>query len=692
MQVFIGSLPICFLLFPLKLFDINQIVMYFNKYSIQCCISIFFILILHINNYAQDTEKILDSVIIRVGKPKHPLLTTSPVQTLSGEKLQQLNSFSVADALRYFSGVQIKDYGGIGGLKTINVRNMGSHHVAMVLDGVRIVNAQNGTVDLGKYSLDNVEMIQLFNGGNFENLQPAVNQLASSAIYIQTKRPFFSSTKNYQLKTGIKAGSFGLLNPSFTWHQKINSTISTSTNIEFLTAHGKYHYRYTNGYYDTIGTRKNGDITGLRIENYSIKKLKDNGELFFKIYYYHSNRGLPGAIVANKFYNSQRLTDKNFFIQGSLRKKINKPYSLLLNSKYSYDYTRYIDPEFIMSSGPLKNNYHLHEFYFSVSQELKINNWWKWSLATDFSQQKMDADLYLFAFPKRSSFVGAINSSIKFPNFIMNAGWTAVYHHETTKNTNPSKDKSAITPSVSASWQPFNKFPIHIRSFYKASLRMPSFNDLYFTQVGNIFLKPEFTKQINLGFLGASSFGNPTFYSSLQVDAYYNKVNNKIVAVPSANLFRWMMLNIGAVAIKGLDLNLEISKKFKHSFSTTTGIKYSRQSALNKTKGQSSYNHQIPYTPLNNGSITISSQWKNWSLNFSFIYTGERYALPENIAINHIQPWYTSDISLQKKIIKKNNNIKLLIEVNNILNQYYDVVINFPMPGRHIRSTISLEL
>ena len=39
-----------------------------------------------------------------------------PVQKLSGEQLKNLSSFSVADAIRYFSGVQLKDYGGIGGL------------------------------------------------------------------------------------------------------------------------------------------------------------------------------------------------------------------------------------------------------------------------------------------------------------------------------------------------------------------------------------------------------------------------------------------------------------------------------------------------------------------------------------------------------------------------------------------------
>ncbi|WP_449399736.1 TonB-dependent receptor [Chryseobacterium wanjuense] len=63
---------------------------------------------------------------------------------MAGDELERLNSQSVADALRYFSGVQIKDYGGIGGLKTINIRSMGSQHVGVFYDGIQIGNAQNG--------------------------------------------------------------------------------------------------------------------------------------------------------------------------------------------------------------------------------------------------------------------------------------------------------------------------------------------------------------------------------------------------------------------------------------------------------------------------------------------------------------------------------------------------------------------
>ena len=62
-----------------------------------------------------------------------PFKEVIPAQRLNGVQLERLNTHNVADALRYFSGVQIKDYGGMGGLKTVDVRNMGSHHVLSLI-------------------------------------------------------------------------------------------------------------------------------------------------------------------------------------------------------------------------------------------------------------------------------------------------------------------------------------------------------------------------------------------------------------------------------------------------------------------------------------------------------------------------------------------------------------------------------
>ena len=105
-------------------------------------------------SFAVDSLQIKESTIVsdRVSKEV-------PAQVLQGSQLQSLSTASVADALKFFAGVQIKDYGGLGGQKTVNVRSLGTQHTGVYIDGIRITNCQNGTVDLSKYSLTNMEMV-----------------------------------------------------------------------------------------------------------------------------------------------------------------------------------------------------------------------------------------------------------------------------------------------------------------------------------------------------------------------------------------------------------------------------------------------------------------------------------------------------------------------------------------------------
>ena len=155
-----------------------------------------------------------------------------PSQRLSGKRLESLSSFSVADAMRYFSGVQIKDYGGVGGLKTIDIRSMGTNHMGVFYDGIQLGNAQNGLVDLGRFSLDNVEEIALYNGQKAQIFQPARDYGTSGSVYIRTRRPRFEEGKTYNLRASLKGGSFDLVNPSLVWEQRWNRRITSSLSAD----------------------------------------------------------------------------------------------------------------------------------------------------------------------------------------------------------------------------------------------------------------------------------------------------------------------------------------------------------------------------------------------------------------------------------------------------------------------------
>ena len=180
-----------------------------------------------------DTAKVasLDSVVVTADRIAKEII---PVQTLSGTALKNLSVHSVADAIRYFSGVQVKDYGGVGGLKTVNIRSLGSQHVGVFYDGIELGNAQNGTVDLGRFSLDNMVAISLYNGQKSAIFQTAKDFASAGSIYMTTRIPAFAEGKRNNLRGTIRGGSFGTINPSILWEHQLNEHITSSFSAEYL--------------------------------------------------------------------------------------------------------------------------------------------------------------------------------------------------------------------------------------------------------------------------------------------------------------------------------------------------------------------------------------------------------------------------------------------------------------------------
>ena len=104
------------------------------------------------------------------------------------------------------------------------------------------------------------------------------------------------------------------------------------------------------------------------------------------------------------------------------------------------------------------------------------------------------------------------------------------------------------------------------------------------------------------------------------------------------------------------------------------------------------YKHQIPYIPWHSGSAILGLTYRNWDLNYSFIYAGERYDEQENILYNHMEPWYTSDLSLVCRFQWQKVHWRAQLDVNNVLDQDYEVIVNYPMPGRNYAVTLSVEI
>lgn len=648
-----------------------------------------------------DSVQIINEVVVTAKWIQKEII---PVQVLSGTQLEKLNAHSVADALRYFSGIQIKDYGGVGGLKTVNIRGLGTNHVGVFYDGVQLGNAQNGVVDLGRFSLGNMESISMYNGQKSDIFQPAKDFASANSIYMRSRKPIFEEGKRNNFNLSLAGGSFATINPSALWEHRINDKLSSSMSAEYMHTSGEYKFRYAKeGGYDTTEMRKNGDVRLVRVEAALFGALEE-GEWRGKIYFYDSQRGYPGAVVRSepgKFPNQDRQWDTNLFAQSSLRKKISPIYSLLLNGKYAYDYLHYIsDPRIDISTMYVNNIYKQQELYFSAANMFSIFDWWSSSLSTDFQWNTLDADIKEFVYPQRYTTLTSAATSINLRGFKLQASLLHTYvSDKTIVDGAAASDKSVFTPTVVASYKPLDDVGLNFRAFYKRIFRMPTFNDLYYTFIGNREgeLDPEYASQYNIGATYSKSFTNSVLGRfEAQIDGYFNQVENKIVAKPTSNQFLWTMENLGYVEIRGVDVAIQGDWSIGEvELTTRANYTYQKAQDFTDTKEQPKnkyYGGQIPYIPWHSGSAIVGGSYHGWGMNYSYIYTGERYESEANIAENYVQPWYTHDISLSKTMEFKSVVLRLTAEINNIFNQQYEVVQWYPMPGTNFKIKINIIL
>lgn len=619
-----------------------------------------------------------------------------PVQTLSGPQLQTLATQSVADALRYFSGVQIKDFGGVGGLKTVDVRSMGTHHLGVFYDGIELGNAQNGTVDLGKFSMDNIEEIALYNGQKAEIFQSAKDYGSAGTLYIRARRPRFANGETYHLVASMKAGSFGLANPSLLYEQKLTDRLSLSLSAEYTYATGRYHFRYhrlnpdLSVAWDTTGIRQNGDVQAVRAEAGLFGYLPE-GKWHLKAYFYDSEKGIPQAIVRNVWTCAQRQWDRNAFVQGQIEHSFFDRWDCQLSAKYSNDYMRYLNPD--TTRMYIDNRFWQQEIYMSLVNKVQIFDWWDVAVSFDYQWNTLNATLENFAHPVRHTELLAFATAFHYKWLRAQLSALGTFVQDRTAVNAPS-DFSRWTPAVSVSCQPILREQFFLRAFYKDVFRLPTFNDLYYTDIGNTHLEPEYTAQYDLGAEYTKQIPLRAQRSALtlhlSIDGYFNQIKNKIVAVPKGNSqYRWMMMNIGYVEIAGVDVNAGVSFSLPHDITLGLNLSYTYQQARDLTDPSDtlSYGGQISYIPWHSGSLIGNIGWRGWGLNYSFIYVGERYHNSANILANYEQPWYTHDLALSKvwqlPATKHGQPIALHIslEINNFLNQQYDVVHNYPMPG-----------
>ena len=594
-------------------------------------------------------------------------LSVSPPSSSAGaEELRR--SLDLPSAVRQFGGVQIRDYGGVGGLKTINVRSLGSAHTAIFMDGVPIDNAQNMQVDLGRFYTDDLESAELYSGQKSTLVQTAREYGSASSLHLRSSLP-----QGRKFRFRLRGGAFGMVSPSGSIETR-RGAFAARLRLGGEMAHGQYPFHVTDfrstpeGYkgYDTALVRQNCDIRSFRASTH-FWYLPRGGRWEASARWYDSGRGIPGPVYkqSGKYpLSDDRQYDRSLSLQLGGEQALGHGLSLLVRSRYSYDALDYIDVSELDPSVTAAWNYRLRSAYSAASLGWRAASWLHLNAALDFQADWLRCQFNA----ERQQLLVALSSA-----FILDP-WRI---QASVQWQGSSDGYSFLSPALILDWHPREDW--EFGGLVKRSCRLPSFNDLYYTNVGARELRPENVWQGSAWWLWDRAYG--PLRIRLREELYANRVLDKLIAVPNGSLFRWSMYNIGRVNIFGDDW--EASALYTSgSWSTGATARYSFQWA--REEGSA---YQIPYSPLHSASFRLFAVYGAFRAELNAFVTGERLTAGSNRREYHLDPWSTLDATIGWK----KGIVSVSLEGHNLLNRQYQIVKGYPMPGVNVMGTVAIE-
>ena len=646
----------------------------------------FFLLLCPLSMTAQtvtnDSTQTIDEVVVKGFRIPGNVLASTPIQTLSHTDMERLGIHDMGDALKRFAGVQVKDYGGIGGMKTVNIRGLGAGHTGITYDGVQVGDCQSGQVDLSRFTLDNVSLVSLQIGQEDNIYQSAKAYTSAGLINISTLQGV--SDRKPHLTTTLRTGSYGLFSPSLLYHQQF-SRLGIGAYTSYERADGVYWFTLKNGIKTIHERRNNSDIQTWRGELNMNYQLTDKQTLQWKAYGFTSNRGLPGAVIYDNTYSAERLKDKNVFTQMLYENRFSNHIKMKAAAKWNYAWSRYSD---IPASGYKEDTYRQNETYLTATLWTNPLQGLNFSFAQDYAHNHLSMTLPKAANPTRNSLWTALAANYQIGPFSVNASLLATNIYERVKQGNASDGFHRLSPAFSMQWRCLQDF--RLRFGYKDIFRTPTLNELYYTGIGNRHLNPEKSRMWNLGTTYSHTF-NRTLQLSLTADGYFGNVTDKIIAVPK--MFYWQMMNAGKVRQLGLDVSANIEKRWGNDWSVSATGSYSLMKATDISDPTAVYyRNQIAYTPRHSGSasVLLHTPWLDFCYNV--LVMGERYTLSYNIPDNRMKPFADHSITLSREFNINKQQLRVQFDVRNLGNKNYEVVRFYPMPGTNWRLSVSWVL
>lgn len=626
--------------------------------------------------FGQGEPKELDSVEISFSQGANLQLA----QTIRVARIQRRLVNDVGQLMSLFTGVQTKSYGGLGGMKTITFRSLGAGHISVVSDHFALSQTQSGQADLGQIPVDFINKLELVGYNPLSVNYPIHSKLAGQIIAMETRH--VTKIDTFGINFGTQFGSFG----QFDGHAFVSrrfSKLQVALSMKGRRFDGDYPFAYLNGQTTSRTTRTNGDLTdafGTASVSYFFKPMQKLYAAYSGAYY---DKGLPGAVV---FYNetaNQRLFGNNhlFTLRHSGSHK-----QLIYSSGASFQQSElnYLDSNYLNAAGYLHSRF--------ISQESTGNTQWRYLSPNDSLSFLLGAGVryeQLFSETFDTPPTRFSTDIISAFEWIWKGTFSAQLGLQDIQDIRPAQTKHTTVLLPSGEWKIRHKNFSFIAG-YRYTVRQPSFNELYYNQVGNDKLLPEKAHLAYTTFGYSHEFGEWRYQGAVQ--PFYVHATDKILAIPTKNLFIWSIQNIGKSDAYGTEVR-QFIEYHKNHLKASVRLQYTFQYTIDLSDPASAtYRDVLSYSPLHAGTAELDFEIKHWGTSLLVTYQGERYALNQNIPANLLEDFVLLDLSFFYRGTWREHEFTARMAINNLTNNYYSYIRYFVMPGTNVAFRLSYNL
>ncbi|MCK9408490.1 MAG: TonB-dependent receptor [Bacteroidetes bacterium] len=585
--------------------------------------------------------------------------------------LRSSNGNSVAAVIKQEAGVFVRSYGGHGALHSVSLRGMASDYTLVLVDGKRFTTYQIGTVDLGIFSLTDVERIELIRGSNSALFgADAVGGVINIVTKKGTKRPSLDLSHTFgsfgQQSIGVTAGgeAFGIM-------------LHVGGNVE--SGKNNFPFRYSDGLIDTILNRTGSDYS-LTSFSFSATDIEGDKSSTFSFRLSNAERGQPNPVTNQYQDNLARMRDNDIIGQWNVDWKQSE--QLLVNTAASvrYNHEHYTDPNIIMEGKPLSSYYLNRMAHLSANMRYASSEMHQWFIGNEMGYGNIQSNEVKSAVRNQFSVFFSSQHQISAPiEFLF---------FPSVRYDSYNDVGEALCPQLGMNFGLKSLPEIRLRASYGKSYRVPTFNDLYWNVGGNGNIRPERLLSADAGIIVSTDITG-----KIELEANYFSIitKDKIIWTPGQSNI-WTPHNVSAVSSNGFEMRgdaylFDEILHIRYNHTIVDVIKTSADIANEYSQGK-----RLRYTPRETASFLLGTAFSGVSVNSIYSFTGFRYLQSDNNPRFILPSFETVDINLSYSLVTGIGVISFKGEINNLMNEEYAFISGYPMPQRNFSFSTQLHI